>query len=199
MICYVCSSIPLFLETKFGSIMQGTFCMCIMYWTYLLVTWCYVCACACAFVDKEKIQMSYFSISFSLSLFLFFQLLFYYFGSTFPLSWRTMLLCAFWTDRSATILCIRKNEFKNDNSWLRNRRYRMALIWSEHLLRNSLSLIWVSSWRIRVRFFSRGQSFFILMISDSDSDSNSAYSWYNIRYLISGNFPVFKEQIWTMW
>jgi len=140
--------------------------------------------------------MSYFSLSLSLFLsFLYFNY-YYSFGSTFPFSWRTILLCAFWTDRSATVLCIRKNVFKNDNSWFRNRRYRMALIWSEHLLRNSLSLIWVSSWRIRVRFFSLGQSFFILMIRFGFGFK--LYSWlYEIFNF--WKFPVFKEQIWTMW
>ena len=79
------------------------------------------------------------------------------FDSIFPLISPMMWLSSsFNTDRSATTLWIRKNEFKNCNSWFRIRRYRMALMWSAHLLRNSLSLIRCNSWRIRVRFFSRG-------------------------------------------
>ena len=69
-------------------------------------------------------------------------------------------------ERSLTSLCIRKKEFKKCNSWFRSRRYRMALMWSAHLLRNSLSLIRCNSWRIRVRFFSRGHSFFADMMSE---------------------------------
>lgn len=94
------------------------------------------------------------------------------FGSIFPLMLPSILLSAFnayRAERSLTSLCIRKKECKKRNSWFRSRRYRIARMWSAHLLRNSRSLIRFNSWRIRDRFFSRGHSFFADMMRSCQS------------------------------